>query len=126
MKITLALGFLGASLLLLGACDGGSEADRRGVGASCTNSDDCTEDGQSCLAFKGGYCGVMGCDHDVDCPGGSLCVTHTDAQNYCFLSCDGKADCNRNRAADIEANCSSNATFADGGTGKACVPPSGT
>lgn len=122
LKLTLAL--LLSSFALV-ACGDESEADRRGVGASCTNNDDCTEAGQSCLAFKGGYCGVIGCVEDNDCPGGSLCVTHTDGVNYCFLVCSDKSDCNRNRTADIEANCSSSITFADQGSGKACVPPSG-
>lgn len=120
---TLCLALFASSFFV--ACDSGSEADRRGVGASCTNADDCTEDGQSCLAFKGGYCGVMGCALDTDCPTGSLCVSHTDGNNYCFLVCDTKDQCNRNRTADIEANCSSSVTYADKGTGKACVPPSG-
>lgn len=113
-----------ASLLVL-ACGDESEADRRGVGASCTTNDDCTEEGQTCLPFKGGYCGVRDCVEDTDCPGGSLCVTHDDGVNYCFLVCDTKADCNRNRSVDVESNCSSNITFADQGSGKACVPPSG-
>jgi hypothetical protein len=121
-QFTLALLVLGFTFV---ACGDESEADRRGVGASCTDSDDCTEEGQRCLAFKGGYCGVMGCTTDTGCPDGSLCVAHTDGQNYCFLVCDSKADCNRNRSVDIEANCSSSISFADQGTGKACVPPSG-
>jgi hypothetical protein len=113
------------SSFVLVACGDGSEADRRGVGSSCSSNDDCTEEGQRCLVFKGGYCGVMGCVADTGCPGGSRCVTHTDGANYCFLVCDDKADCNRNRSADIEANCSSSITFTDQSSGKACVPPSG-
>ncbi len=115
-----------AMILGLGACgDDGSEADRRGVGASCASNSDCTEEGQVCLPFKGGYCGVASCVEDVDCPSGSLCVTHDDGLNYCFLVCADKPDCNRNRGVDVEANCSGSVTFADAGDGKACVPPSG-
>ena len=74
---------------------------------------------------KGGYCGLTGCKADGDCPESSKCVTHTDGKNYCFRSCADKAECNANRDADNESNCSSNVTFADGSkSGKACVPPS--
>ena len=114
-------------MLSLGACDDdGSEADRRGVGAQCANADDCTEEGQMCLAqFKGGYCGVQDCEHDVDCPDGSACIMHDDGSNYCFLLCVDKPDCNRNRDLENESNCSGNTTFVDGTMGrKACVPPS--
>jgi len=119
--ISLSLGLVGFS-----ACgDDSSEADRRGVGSECSNNDDCTEQGQTCLPFKGGYCGVAGCVEDTDCPGGSLCVTHDDGANYCFLVCGDKADCNANRSVDNESNCVASVTFADQGSGKACVPPSG-
>ncbi len=119
--------------LAIGGCgdddDGGATAaDKIGVGASCSANGDCLE-GQVCLLnFKGGYCGLTGCTGDVDCPGGSACVTHDDGVNYCFRICTDKAyDCNRNRPPEIESNCSSNITFVESGhTGaKACVPPSG-
>ena len=112
--------------LFLGVFACGNEADDLGVGAQCASNDDCTEDGQTCLtAFKGGYCGVESCSNDAGCPEGSRCVTHTDAKNYCFRACADKAECNANRDADVESNCSSNVTFADGTkSGKACVPPS--
>jgi hypothetical protein len=48
----------------------------------------------------------------------------SDGSNYCFLSCTTKADCNYNRAASVEANCSSDITLVEPGGGKACVPPS--
>ncbi len=106
--------------------DGGTEADKHGIGATCTKNDDCFEQGQTCLSFKGGYCGVEGCTGDADCPDGSRCVAHTSpAKNYCFRVCTDKTECNRNRSATEEANCSSNVTFVDGAkNGKACVPPS--
>lgn len=105
--------------------DGGTEADRRGVGAACGDSTDCKEAGQTCLPFKGGYCGVADCTADVDCPSGSRCVAHTDGKNYCFRVCFDKFDCNRNRPAEHAANCSANITFVESGKSeKACVPPS--
>ena len=114
-----------ASLGLTFACLGsGNEADELGVGAECSAAGDCLE-GQSCLSqFKGGYCGVEDCALDVDCPEGSACVAHDDGNNYCFRICSDKAECNFNRAPDVESNCSGNITFTDGGGGKACVPPS--
>lgn len=116
----------------LGACGddddggpGGTEADQHGIGAVCAGNEDCWETGQSCLPFKGGYCGVEGCAADADCPSGARCVTHDDGKNYCFLVCTDKPQCNLNRPLEYEANCSSNITFAGGSkNGKACVPPS--
>jgi len=118
---------LGLGLLACGEDDNGSEADRRGVGAQCASADDCTEEGQACLTtFKGGYCGVQDCDADADCPAGSGCVNHDDGNNYCFLICAAKDDCNVNRDEANASNCSSSATFIEvAGTRKACVPPSG-
>lgn len=109
-----------------GSDDKGSEADRRGVGASCSVNADCTEAGQSCLPFKGGYCGIADCTKDAECPAGSACVQHDDGKNYCFLICVEKVNCNVNRPLEFESNCSSNITFVSGDkTRKACVPPSG-
>jgi hypothetical protein len=104
----------------------GSEAIRRGVGAACSNNADCTEPGQTCLSFKGGYCGIAGCANDAGaCPQGSACVLHTDGQTYCFLICVDKPECNLNRLPEVEANCSSSVTFVEPVNAKACVPPSG-
>lgn len=116
-------------MLALGACGGGSEANRRGVGAECTKNTDCTEAGQTCLtAFKGGYCGIAGCVHDADCPQGSACVVEDDGTNYCFLVCTDKPQCNDHRSLDNEASCTSSLTLVDGTMGrKVCRPPlSGT
>ena len=121
----LALFALFAGSLAISAC--GSDADDIGVGAQCTANDQCNqEDGdQTCLAFKGGYCGLEGCTSASDCPSGSACVAHTDGKNYCFRICVDKPDCNANRDAENEANCSSSVDFVSGANGrKACVPPS--
>ena len=112
------------SSALVGCGDGGSEAQRRGVGGACVADDDCNE-GLTCLSFKGGYCGLAECQNDVACPAGSACVAHGDGKNYCFLVCSDKPQCNFSRAVEVEANCSSSVTFVDGKVGvKACVPPS--
>ncbi len=115
-----------AVLLPLGLGCGGSDADYLGVGAECDTTEDCSEEDQSCLTqFKGGYCGIVDCEHDVDCPEDSACIAHTDGTNYCFRTCVDKPDCNANRSEDNWSNCSSSVTFVDGDEGrKACVPPS--
>ncbi|MBI2390116.1 MAG: hypothetical protein HYV09_11060 [Deltaproteobacteria bacterium] len=127
-RINLPAFFLAVVSVSVAACgddSSGSEAQRRGVGAACTSNADCVEAGQTCLGFKGGYCGVQGCSKAGDCPGGSACVAHTDGKNYCFLICNDKPQCNTFRPVDVEANCSSSVTFVDGTKGaKACVPPS--
>jgi len=104
----------------------GDSADDLGVGAQCTSNDQCdSSTHQVCLQFKGGYCGLMGCTHDSDCPSDSACIMHTDGVNYCFRTCVDKVDCNANRDPINESNCSSNVTFVDPVNGrKACVPPS--
>jgi hypothetical protein len=113
-------------VLAVAGCGGGSEAIRRGVGAECNPDLACTESGQVCLTeFAGGYCGVSGCLHDADCPGGSACVTDGDTQiNYCFLICVDKVDCNPHRSVDNESSCTASLTFVDGTMGrKVCRPP---
>ena len=114
--------------LLVGAC-GGSEADELGIGAQCTDSEQCLQDEdfeQVCLTnFAGGYCGLADCTGDIDCPEDSACIAHDDGTNYCFRICVDKPDCNENRDVENESNCSSSVTFVDGTQGrKACVPPS--
>ena len=116
--------------------DDSTEADRIGVGAECTVNPGGDPPSTcpvvemdiqlDCLTqFKGGYCGLEGCSGDVDCPDGSACVTHDDGKNYCFRVCTDKPECNRNRSAENESNCSANITFVEEPQErKACVPPS--
>jgi hypothetical protein len=120
-------------LLALAGCgngDGGypgTQADLLGVGAECRMSADCAQlDGlaQTCLSFKGGYCGIRGCASDLDCPSAAACVLHDDGETYCFRVCASKSECNVNRAPGNEANCSSSVDFVDPRSDKACVPPS--
>jgi hypothetical protein len=126
------------SALSLSACgDEGNDADRLGVGAECTETADCPEvqiagdagiQQLECLPdFKGGYCGLVNCVDSLGCPDGSLCVAHTDGENYCFRTCADKAECNLRRGAGNESNCSSSFDLADPAepkTLKACIPPS--
>jgi len=106
--------------------DDGTEADRAGIGAECSDSDDCYGEELSCLLeFKAGYCGLTGCTSNDDCPTGSACVSHNDGTNYCFRSCISKVECNRNRSLDNAANCSSDVEFVqESKDQKAYVPPS--
>lgn len=118
-----------ASFLACGSedSDGLTEAQKHGVGAACTKDADCFvgDTALKCLSFKGGYCGLEGCQGDADCPAGSGCVAHDDGSSYCFLLCTDKPQCNYTRPAEIESNCVSNVDFVDGKNGrKACVPPS--
>ena len=117
-----------ASIMFTSGC-GDDKSDSLGIAAECTAATDCNQDVSPplvCLThFKGGYCGLSGCTGDADCPSDARCVTHTDAQNYCFRTCVDKSECNANRTTDNEANCSSNITLVGGGNAKACVPPSG-
>lgn len=113
------------ALALLIGCGGDDDADDFGIGAECAVNDDCDVDmGQSCLGFKGGYCGLEGCAAHDECPENSACVTHDDGLNYCFRICGDKADCNANRSVENEANCSSSVDFVEPIAAKACVPPS--
>jgi hypothetical protein len=118
------------ALLLVTACGGDddTEADRLGVGAQCASTDQCDVDiDLVCLdQFKGGYCGLVGCEADIDCPEGSACVLHDDGETYCFRICLDKAECNQNRDLENEANCSSSIDFIEAEGIKACVPPSGS
>jgi len=113
---------------------GGSQAQQRGVGAECTMANQCfpnetLPDGAMALecltTFRGGYCGLQNCAGDEECPLGSACITHDDGENYCFLICSDKPQCNVYRTLENESNCSSNTDFVDGAQGrKTCVPPS--
>lgn len=127
MKLAILYPALALMLLIaLSSCSSGPEADMLGIGAQCSSADDCLED-QVCLTqFKGGYCGLVGCQGNVDCPEFSSCVSHSDGANYCFRDCVDKGECNYNRNPDQESNCSASVTFVDNVRGiKACVPPSG-
>ena len=117
--------FFAALCFLVVSLSCGTPAQQAGIGIECAGDADCNE-GNKCLSFKGGYCGLEGCADDGDCPGGSACVTHDDGENYCFLLCGDKPDCNGARSGDNESNCSSSITFVDeqGDGVKACVPPS--
>jgi hypothetical protein len=118
--------YLAALILSVGCGDDDTAADRAGVGAECSDSDDCYREEQICLLqFKGGYCGLADCTADDDCPAGSACVAHDDGTNYCFRICVSKAECNRNRSVENEANCSADVEFVSKTKEqKACVPPS--
>jgi hypothetical protein len=122
--------------IVASGCGGEQEADRIGVASPCEKDSDCPEsdiDGElvqlSCLSqFDAGYCAIEDCDQEADCPSGATCVAHDDGTNYCFRECRDKSECNANRPADSEANCSANFDYADPdddrGGQKACIPPS--
>ena len=127
---------LGAAVVAgAGGCGSSDEtaADRAGVGAECTVAGECESPSEDvvleCLTeFKGGYCGLEGCDEDADCPEGSGCVAYAAdglSGNYCFRLCRDKPECNRNRTPENESNCVSSITWVEPPQDrKACVPPS--
>ena len=115
---------LTAAVLVAGALGCGDDANDERIGAECTTTESCENEELTCLtAFAGGYCGASACTANADCPEGSICVAQG-GTNYCFLICDDKEDCNENRSVENESNCSSNITRVEGGSEKACVPPS--
>jgi hypothetical protein len=103
----------------------GDDADGLGVGATCSATADCGEQMVCLDQFSGGACGMTGCSADAECPEPGVCVV-LDGVSLCLRSCQEKTECNANRSAESEANCSANVTRAEGGSTKACVPPSGT
>lgn len=126
-------------IIALMACGNSNTADELGVAAECATTEDCPviewgadsgdeETQLECLTqFAGGYCGLSPCQGGGDCPEGSICVAHTDGENYCFRACEDKPECNENRTADNEANCSANFAWAnpdDDNGERACIPPS--
>ena len=128
-KIQCSCVWLAVLAPIIGCGDGTTEADRVGVGAECSSTAECPapmEVQLECLTqFKGGYCGLEGCQGDVDCPEGSACVTHSDGKNYCFRECLDKPDCNLNRSVENESNCVGSIAFVDPRNDrKACEPPS--
>lgn len=70
------------------------------LGSSCSTSAQCNGEGAACLqSFFGGYCAVLGCAADTDCPEGGACVplnpdgaTDADKQFACMAACTG-GDC---------------------------------
>lgn len=126
----LLLNILALALALtmsLAAC--GGDADKLGIGAQCDAENTCATNDDfeiACLTeYKGGYCSLKGCAKNADCPEDSICVTHNGA-NQCFRSCTNKDECNANRDADNESNCSSSIETVEKDSGKACLPPSDT
>lgn len=114
--------------LALAFCGDDDDANDRMIGAECSVLADCDDDDDETppldciLEFAGGYCGDASCIASTDCPDGSACVDY-EGTNFCFLTCNDKADCNTHRSTANEANCSSNYPPIDV-TAKVCIPPS--
>lgn len=128
----LAIAIFGFSFLSCSDDKSGTEADRVGIAGECSASEDCAQDVDSlqCLTgFKGGYCGLAGCTENANCPIGSVCVLEN-GSSFCFRTCADKNECNPNRSAANEANCSGSFDLmkADDqmpvGLAKVCIPPS--
>jgi hypothetical protein len=64
------------SPLVGGACTGDAECDQH-----CIRDDD----------FPGGFCTLLGCRSNEDCPDGTVCVTAEGG--VCLFPCEGPLDC---------------------------------
>jgi hypothetical protein len=92
-----------------------------GVGANCTDADDCDPGLECVTSVEGGYCTTRGCMVNADC-GDDLCVRVGD-ETYCHRPCTVASDCSLCRNDDSPATCRDDVTFAeDGTTGSVCVP----
>ncbi len=114
---------LAAAFVLTAGCGSeGTDDTQLPLGAECTDHADCEDE---CLPqFAGGYCGVVGCTGDADCPSDAACILHIDAVPYCFRLCESTPDCNTERVGDHEALCSDNIVFVDDAQNRrACIPP---
>ncbi len=65
------------------------------IGAACRNDMECAEGFQclqhpSNLGFRGGYCGIEGCDGS--CPGDAICGSAF-GERYCLAPCDRDSEC---------------------------------
>jgi hypothetical protein len=96
---------LGAALAAAGCGDE--------IGDSCSNSSDCSADGDRVCdtSSNGGYCTIVGCDFDT-CPSESVCVRFY-AGTFANRSCDpatedtfsGQNDCSLDEVCTLEGRC---------------------
>ena len=70
------------------------------IGSACSATAQCNGEGAACLTnFFGGYCSVLGCGADADCPGGEPCVLLNpesgaeDQVRACMKGCSGDEVC---------------------------------
>lgn len=71
------------------------------IGSSCSASAQCTGEGAECLQnFFGGYCAILGCMSEADCPDSNPCVALNpdgadvaDKQLACMKGCTTTAEC---------------------------------
>jgi hypothetical protein len=92
-----------------------------GVGANCTDDNDCDTDLECVTSVHGGYCTMRGCLADTDC-GENRCVTVGD-ENYCHRPCTTASDCSLCRDSDSTATCRDDMTLVNPEMpGSVCVP----
>ena len=71
------------------------------IGSSCSSAAQCNGEGAACLQnFFGGYCAILGCAADADCPNSEPCVplnpqgtTPEEQQLACMKGCSADSDC---------------------------------
>ena len=71
------------------------------LGASCSNDAQCNGEEAACLQnFFGGYCALLNCQSEADCPSSNPCValnpegeTEAERQLACMAGCQGDEEC---------------------------------
>ena len=77
---------LGETCKRLGTNSRGCElAGSKTAGQSCDSHRDCSAD-LGCYDWPGGYCAVLGCTSNSDCPSGTICGGYGD-MNRCLVTC---------------------------------------
>jgi hypothetical protein len=112
-------------LLALAALTGACAAE---IGDECTNSTDCSPEGDRICDFAqtGGYCTIEGCSPD-QCPDDALCVRFGDEprfeRRYCMAACSDGSDCRDGYTCDA-ADGESSLVIDEDRDGRYCVPAS--
>ena len=92
--------------------DGGVSNGGSLVGGSCHDDHDCEHQCQRGDKFPDGTC-TSSCDHDGDCPDGSICIDRNGG--ICLLTCDHDDDCRR------DYNCDNQNREGSGGDAHVCI-----
>lgn len=86
-----------------------------GLGAACGEDADCGGGDLVCIGgIDGGYCGVLDCAGNADCPADSSCVER-EGGNYCAKNCAAESDCTLCRPGDEPVACTGDVTFVEAG-----------
>ncbi len=96
------------------------------IGDECTNSTDCSPEGDRICDFAqvGGYCTIENCSPD-QCPDDALCVRFGTEprleRTYCMAECSGDSDC-RDDYSCTAADGASTIVIDEDRSGRYCAP----